>query len=86
MVYPVLKRTPSGDQAPPRREVDDWWYSAEANKDLILQKERQKSLFVRALTNFQLRDPLTDQLSYYQIAGKVIHSPSPIRSPSHTAG
>lgn len=58
-------RGPNG-QLPIRREIDEWWFSPEAND------VNQRSLFIYALNNFQKRGlTKNDDLSYLDIAGSV---------------
>lgn len=53
-----------GDPLPTRKEISAWY----SNDDNALQV----SLFIQALTAFQ-KLPVTDQLSYFRVAGLCIH-------------
>lgn len=52
-----------GVQVPIRREIDEWWASPAKND------ENQRSLFIRALREFESMD-LKEDKSYFGISGK----------------
>ncbi|KAL4919138.1 hypothetical protein BDW62DRAFT_209876 [Aspergillus aurantiobrunneus] len=54
---------PAGEVTPARPEISSWW------KSDAPQTQIQVSLFIQALGKMQDRDPVTDNKSFYQIAG-----------------
>ena len=55
-----------GDKVPLRREIDEWWFSKDAND------VRQRSLFILALQRFMDMTPdpwNANDLSYFSVAG-----------------
>ena len=75
MTYPIegiKEGLGPGEQVPVRREIDEWWFSPDAN-DL-----NQRSLFIYALHQFMSMIPKPEDpkdLSYYSIAGTFLLLP-----------
>ena len=60
-----------GKQVPPRRKIDEWWFSKNEN-DM-----NQRSLFLYALQQLMALDPEKEKLkSYFAIAGETLLLPS----------